>query len=158
MCRAMAMTHPGMFLSQPGRAMQASWCCAHVTVSMLSAMISLVWRENRIPRTMSAAHRSRLCLGVIPSPPMVIASETPMVLYCHASIPCFSTALFTVRPRSSTVSKPASACSQALNTDSRSMLLALFGRLTMHATSKLDFILDNRAYDNLLARVPFPPN
>ncbi len=52
LCRAMAMTHPGMFLSQPGRAMQASWCCAHVTVSMLSAMISLDWREKRIPWTL----------------------------------------------------------------------------------------------------------
>jgi len=38
------------------------------------------------------------------------------------------------------------------------MLFALFGELTMHARSKLAFALGNRAYDNLLARVPFPPD
>jgi hypothetical protein len=42
LCRAKAMMTPGMFLSHPGMAMQASWCWAHVTVSMLSAMTSRV--------------------------------------------------------------------------------------------------------------------
>lgn len=34
------MTTPGMFLSQPGMEMLASWCWAQVTISMESAMIS----------------------------------------------------------------------------------------------------------------------
>ena len=38
----------------------------------------------------------------LPSPPIVMASETPMVLYCHASIPCFWIESLTVLPRSST--------------------------------------------------------
>jgi hypothetical protein len=39
--RAIAIKHPGMFLSQPGSEMLASYHCALITVSMLSAMISL---------------------------------------------------------------------------------------------------------------------
>lgn len=41
--------------------------------------------------------------GILPSPPMVIASDTPMVLYCHASMLSFSTACLTVLPSSYTV-------------------------------------------------------
>lgn len=38
----------------------------------------------------------------LPSPPIVIASETPIVLYCHANIPSLWTEFLTVLPRSST--------------------------------------------------------
>mmetsp|Transcript_11041 Transcript_11041/g.20034 ORF Transcript_11041/g.20034 Transcript_11041/m.20034 type:complete len:390 (+) Transcript_11041:309-1478(+) len=43
--RIMAMTHPGMFLSQPGMVTKASYHCAPITVSMLSAMISRDGKE-----------------------------------------------------------------------------------------------------------------
>lgn len=38
----------------------------------------------------------------LPSPPIVMASETPTALYCHASIFCFSIDFFTILPKSST--------------------------------------------------------
>ena len=38
---AMAMTTPGMFLSHPGSEMLPSYHWPHITVSMLSAMMSL---------------------------------------------------------------------------------------------------------------------
>jgi hypothetical protein len=43
-----------------------------------------------------------LCNHDLPSPPIVIPSETPTVLNCHPIIPCFWTASFTVFPRSRT--------------------------------------------------------
>lgn len=42
---AMAITTPGMFLSHPGREMLASYHWPHITVSMLSAMMS---RDGRL--------------------------------------------------------------------------------------------------------------
>ena len=59
----MAMTQPGMFLSQPGRVMAASYYWAAMTVSMESAMRSRDWREK-----------------LMPSVPMEMPSLTPMVL------------------------------------------------------------------------------
>lgn len=44
-----AMRHPGMFLSQPGMAMLASYHCPPMTVSIESAMMSRDWREKDIP-------------------------------------------------------------------------------------------------------------
>ena len=41
----MAMTEPGMFLSQPGMATRASYHWAAVMVSKQSAMRSRDWRE-----------------------------------------------------------------------------------------------------------------
>ncbi len=38
-----------------------------------------------------------------PSPPMVMASDTPTVLNCQPSMPCFSTAPLMILPKSSTV-------------------------------------------------------
>ena len=43
--RPMAMMQPGMFLSQPGRAMRASYHWAAMTVSIESAMMSRDWSE-----------------------------------------------------------------------------------------------------------------
>jgi hypothetical protein len=45
LCLAAAIITPGMFLSHPGIEMLASWCCAMVTVSILSAIRSRDWRE-----------------------------------------------------------------------------------------------------------------
>jgi hypothetical protein len=46
---------------------------------------------------------SRVCSEKrMPSPPMVMASDTPTVLYCHASRPSRSTAALTRLPNSST--------------------------------------------------------
>ncbi len=41
----MAMTTPGMFLSQPGRVTRASYHWAPITVSIESAMRSRDWSE-----------------------------------------------------------------------------------------------------------------
>mmetsp|Transcript_43047 Transcript_43047/g.78263 ORF Transcript_43047/g.78263 Transcript_43047/m.78263 type:complete len:389 (-) Transcript_43047:384-1550(-) len=43
--RIMAITQPGMFLSHPGMVTKASYHCAPITVSMLSAMISRDGKE-----------------------------------------------------------------------------------------------------------------
>ena len=43
--RAIAITQPGMFLSQPGKEMLASYHWADITVSIESAMISRDWSE-----------------------------------------------------------------------------------------------------------------
>jgi hypothetical protein len=49
------------------------------------------------------ARLSPFCVtDYIPSPPIVIASETPTVLNCHPIMPCFCTECFTVFPRSRT--------------------------------------------------------
>jgi len=61
--RPIAMMQPGMFLSQPGRAMQASYHWAPMTVSIESAI------------------RSRDCNEkLMPSVPIEIPSDTPIVL------------------------------------------------------------------------------
>ena len=55
--------HPGIFLSQPGKATSASYHCAAMTVSIESAI------------------KSRLCKEYdMPSVPIEIPSETPIVL------------------------------------------------------------------------------
>src|ERR1700733_5167997 len=56
LCREMAIMQPGMFLSHPAMVMQASWNCAQVTVSMLSATISRVCREKRMPMFRQQRH------------------------------------------------------------------------------------------------------
>mmetsp|Transcript_120670 Transcript_120670/g.341211 ORF Transcript_120670/g.341211 Transcript_120670/m.341211 type:complete len:360 (-) Transcript_120670:340-1419(-) len=61
--RSIAMTQPGMFLSQPGIVTSASYHCAPMTVSILSAMISREGSEY-----------------VMPFVPMDMPSETPTVL------------------------------------------------------------------------------
>jgi hypothetical protein len=45
----MAMTQPGMFLSQPGSEMLASYHWARMTISMESAMTSRETSENFMP-------------------------------------------------------------------------------------------------------------
>jgi hypothetical protein len=47
--RAIAITHPGMFLSHPPNASSPSWFIAPHTVSMLSAITSRDTSEYRIP-------------------------------------------------------------------------------------------------------------
>ena len=79
----MAITQPGMFLSQPGRDILASYHCAPITVSMESAM------------------RSRDCSEkLMPSVPIEIPSLTPMVLKRMPSRPAASTPCFTFAARS----------------------------------------------------------
>lgn len=58
----MAMRHPGMFLSQPGMAMFASYHCPPITVSIESAITSRDCRENDIPaKTKASAVRDGIC-------------------------------------------------------------------------------------------------
>jgi len=56
-------SHPGIFLSQPGIEILASWAWAQVVVSTLSAMISLLWRENRMPMIPSSANEFNLVVN-----------------------------------------------------------------------------------------------
>ena len=73
----MAMTQPGMFLSQPGREMLASYHWAPMTVSIESAM------------------RSRDCSEkLMPSVPMEMPSLTPMVLKRMPTMPAACDAFF----------------------------------------------------------------
>src|SRR3569833_260081 len=72
--RPMAITTPGMFLSHPGMEMLASYHWPFMTVSMLSAMISRLCSENRIPLV-----------------PMLIPSDTPTVLNRNGTSPALAT-------------------------------------------------------------------
>ena len=74
----MAITQPGMFLSQPGSAISASYHCAPMTVSIESAI------------------RSRDCSEkLMPCVPIEMPSDTPIVLKripmrSAATTPCFT--------------------------------------------------------------------
>lgn len=82
--RAMAMIVPGMFLSQPGSEMLASYHWAPITVSMLSAI------------------KSRDCrLKDMPSVPIDWPSLTPMVLNIKPTMPWSCTPALTVSARDS---------------------------------------------------------
>eukprot|EP00287_Rhodomonas_sp_CCMP768_P028778 CAMPEP_0202838398 /NCGR_PEP_ID=MMETSP1389-20130828/49232_1 /ASSEMBLY_ACC=CAM_ASM_000865 /TAXON_ID=302021 /ORGANISM="Rhodomonas sp., Strain CCMP768" /LENGTH=78 /DNA_ID=CAMNT_0049514671 /DNA_START=28 /DNA_END=261 /DNA_ORIENTATION=- len=71
--RAMAITVPGMFLSQPGSAMLPSYHWPPITVSIESAI------------------RSRDCSEYdIPSVPIEIPSDTPIVLKRYPTMPAAS--------------------------------------------------------------------
>ena len=130
-------------------AMHASWCWAQVTVSMLSAMISRDWSENRIPDT-----RVRLFVlqgaGTIPSFPIVIASETPTVLYCQPRKPSFCTDSLMAFPRSST------KC--------LSVKVGVTCNRIVYLRCILEFVNTclNTKWESrkmvLLARIPFPPD
>src|SRR2546421_1842840 len=72
--RPMAMSTPGMFLSQPGSEMFASYHWPCMTVSIESAMISLDCKLYRIPVV-----------------PIEMPSETPMVLNCMGTRPAWET-------------------------------------------------------------------
>ena len=74
----MAMRQPGMFLSQPGMEMFASYHWPHITVSIESAM------------------RSRDCSEkLMPSVPMEMPSLTPIVLKRMPTSPAAVTPSFT---------------------------------------------------------------
>jgi hypothetical protein len=77
------MSVPGMFLSQPGSATSASYHCAPITVSIESAMRSRDGSEK-----------------LMPSVPIEIASETPIVLKRMPTRPAATTPSFTRAPRS----------------------------------------------------------
>lgn len=91
----------------------------------------------------------------LPSPPMVIASETPIVLYCHASIPCFWIESLTILPRSSTnvgtqirdLSKTVSACLELDESQTYNAYWASvsYGKIFEHV-------------DRSLARIALPPH
>ncbi|KAG9792242.1 hypothetical protein KCU88_g816, partial [Aureobasidium melanogenum] len=81
--RPMAISTPGMFLSQPGIEMLASYHWPCITVSIESAIIS---RDCRLYR--------------IPVVPIEIASDTPIVLNCIGTIPESATPFFTMFDRS----------------------------------------------------------
>lgn len=91
-------------------------------------------------------------------------SETPMVLYCHASIFCCSTDFLTMLPSSSTFSPLALEEEGSLHRASEER----GSPLTMCATrSKVSYPLSDQQGTrgrkkkkkiNLLARVPFPPH
>ncbi len=82
--RPIAITQPGMFLSQPGIEMFASYHCAHITVSIESAIRSRDWSEY-----------------FIPSVPIDVPSETPTVLKRSPTRPAAATPSFTAAARSS---------------------------------------------------------
>eukprot|EP00427_Karlodinium_veneficum_P019594 CAMPEP_0169127732 /NCGR_PEP_ID=MMETSP1015-20121227/36178_1 /TAXON_ID=342587 /ORGANISM="Karlodinium micrum, Strain CCMP2283" /LENGTH=91 /DNA_ID=CAMNT_0009191561 /DNA_START=270 /DNA_END=545 /DNA_ORIENTATION=- len=63
--RSIPITQPGMFLSHPGIVTKASYHCAPMTVSILSAMISRDGKEY-----------------IMPFVPIEMPSETPTVLNC----------------------------------------------------------------------------
>lgn len=75
---------PGMFLSQPGNAINESYHCAPMMVSIESAIKSRDWSEYDIP-----------------SVPMLIPSLTPTELNRIPTSPSATTAFFTSRARSS---------------------------------------------------------
>ena len=79
----MAMRQPGMFLSQPGMAMRASYHWAPMTVSIESAMRSRDWSEK-----------------LMPSVPMEMPSLTPMVLKRMPTRPAAATPSLTSSARS----------------------------------------------------------
>ena len=68
-------------------------------------MISRVCRENLMPLGKEVSKPGfkfhKACVD-LPSPPMVMASDTPTVLYCQPSMPCLSTAPLTMFPNSRT--------------------------------------------------------
>ena len=68
--RAIPMTTPGMFLSQPGMAMRPSYHWAPMTVSTLSAIKSLDCKEYRMPVV-----------------PILIPSLTPTALKRYPTMP-----------------------------------------------------------------------
>ena len=68
--RAMPMTTPGMFLSQPGMAINPSYHWAPMTVSTLSAIKSLDCNEYLIPVV-----------------PILIPSDTPTALNRYPTMP-----------------------------------------------------------------------
>src|SRR2546423_4688035 len=72
--RPIAISTPGMFLSQPGSEMFASYHCPCITVSIESAIRSLDCRLYRIPVV-----------------PIEMASETPIVLNCIGASPACET-------------------------------------------------------------------
>lgn len=109
--------HPGMFLSQPGMEMFAScarykglttpsdrlrwkgtdtWCWAQVVVSMESAIMSLLCKENLMPTSnrrvccqpqASRLHLSEACLlSKIPWLLIVIASDTCVWSHSHGEL------------------------------------------------------------------------
>ncbi len=79
----MAMTVPGMFLSQPGKAISPSYHWAPMMVSMESAMRSRDWSEK-----------------LMPSVPIEMPSLTPTVLKRIPTQPACSTPRFTWTARS----------------------------------------------------------
>ncbi len=78
----MAITQPGMFLSQPGMAMQASYHWPPITVSIESAIRSRDCREYDIP-----------------SVPIEMPSLTPTVLNRRPTSPAACTPSFTFSER-----------------------------------------------------------
>ena len=81
--RPIAMMQPGMFLSQPGSEMLASYHWPPITVSMESAI------------------RSRDCRDMdMPGVPMEMPSETPMVLKRNPTMSSAATPSFTCAARS----------------------------------------------------------
>ena len=106
----MAITQPGMFLSQPGIVISPSYHCAHITVSIESAI------------------RSRDCSEkLMPSVPMEMPSLTPMVLKRIGTIPAARTPALTCSesvsrcwlqglPSYQTLAMPTCAFSMSLST------------------------------------------
>ena len=79
----MAIRQPGMFLSQPGMVISPSYHCAPMTVSIESAIRSRDWSEYDIP-----------------SVPMEMPSDTPMVLKRRPTSPAALTPSLTLAARS----------------------------------------------------------
>src|SRR3990172_399930 len=72
------MTHPGMFLSHPGKEMLASYHWLAIRVSIESAMRSRDWREKLVPWV-----------------PIEMPSLTPIVLNRIPTMPAATTPSFT---------------------------------------------------------------
>jgi hypothetical protein len=71
---------------------------------------------QREPHTFATPSSGQLCrMKTSNGTYIVIASETPIVPYCHPSMPCFSTACLTVLPRSCTGSMLVSELSSGID-------------------------------------------
>lgn len=121
---------------------------------MPSHTVSLSDRGNCLPISQhKKQHSSNTSLSMgrsaedTPSPPMVMASDTPTVLNCQPSMPSFSTAAFTILPRSwtrATVSHVSGTVPQS-------------SQPTVSAAHDQLQIIRTQGNANLLARVPLPP-
>ena len=85
----MAMTVPGMFLSQPGSEMLASYHCADITVSMLSAIRSRDCRLKLIPSERAAKNDfvNRSAGDIMQTPSLGSASQE-LLRMRWGCIPC----------------------------------------------------------------------
>jgi hypothetical protein len=90
----------------------------------------------------------------IPSPPIVIPSETPIVLYCHASMLSFKTCFLISFPRSNTILSSVYRIEAMLLSASFASKACVYSRCMLHTIS----IVTTSPWVHLLAWIAFPPD